>query len=473
MKWLLGVLGLVITAGAIVVWLFLPTAQVGAAYAAKAVCSGVFVSGLDAERAFDEEVARVDPALGYAGYSVDRDAGVVSASIVGLGRRQAVYREGTGCTLAIGGDPDPISIVAARSAPAPLPERGLPIEAEETLEAALDNAFAEPVEGSPLNTRAILVTHKGDVIAERYAAGVDSATPLKGWSMNKTLVGLTTGLLAERGWIDPDARAPVADWADPADPRHAIPLRHLLTMTSGLDFDESYGNMNSDVVQMLFNSRSAASRAASSTLAHEPGEHWSYSSGTTNIISRIARETLAAHGVSLHDFIQTELFAPLGVTTATLETDSAGDFVGSSFGYMSAHDWARVGALFATGGRGPNGEQVVSPEWIAYMTTDNGLSGGQYGAQVWLNRPDATTGVPAIANVPTDLVYLSGHDGQMVAAIPSRDLVVVRLGESSSWGRSAAGDLIEAIVQVVDALPSDSPTSEEIAGDPSTAVVAD
>ena len=125
---------------------------------------------------------------------------------------------------------------------------------------------------------------------------------------------------------------------------------------------------------------------AAAPLGHEPGSYWYYSSGTTNILARIAGDALEGQGTNLPVFMQKELFEPLGVFTALTEVDSAGDFVGSSFGYMSAHDWARMGWFFLNEGRALDGRQLVSSDWLGFMTRDNGLSNGDYGAQIWLNR---------------------------------------------------------------------------------------
>ncbi|MBI1340162.1 serine hydrolase [bacterium] len=454
MKWLIG-LAAVITVGlGVGAWQALPLARVGSAYTAKAVCSGVFVSQMEPERVFSEEVEHLSPAISYVNYQIDRESGEVKASLMGLGGRTAVYRDGTGCTLEIGGAPAPLGDVPERHPFKPLPKGGLPSEQARAVEAAIDDAFTKPINGGAPGTRAIVVTLGGDVVAERYADGVRSGTPLKGWSMNKTLTGIVIGQLVDRGWLALDAPAPVAEWSGADDPRGAITLRHLMTMTSGLDFDESYGDMQSDVVEMLFNERSAAARAAASPLAHEPGTHWSYSSGTTNILARIAHEALGAHNRSFHEFIASELFLPLGIETAYVEADAAGDFIGSSFGYMAPHDWARIGRLLIDAGRAPDGRQLVSSDWIAFMSTDNGLSQGSYGAQLWVHRQDPQGEMPPNAGVPADTVFLSGHDGQMVAAIPSKGLVIVRLGETPTWTQGAgAGDLLRAAVTAVDALP--------------------
>lgn len=454
MKWIGGVLAALLVGLGLLIWRITPLAGAGSGFTAKTLCSGVFVSGMEPERVFDEEIAPTSDAFSLISYKLDRTNAEVSASLLGLGARKAIYREGLGCSLAIGGPPEPVRAPGRVTPPLALASVEPPQDVADALAAALDNAFTRPINEGPAGTRAVVVMQGGEIIAERYAEGVSAETPLKGWSMNKTLTGLLIGMLVDRGWLELDAPAPVPEWASKGDPRGAITLRDLMTMSSGLDFDESYGDMTSDVVEMLLNERSAAARAAAAPLAHEPGAYWYYSSGTTNILARIAGDVLEAHDLSLPEFMQTELFVPLGVGDATLELDAAGDYVGSSFGYMSTRDWARMGRLFVDEGRAPGGERIVSSDWIKFMTTDNGLSGGQYGAQLWLHRMTPDDDNPPLPGVPADAVFFLGHDGQIVAVIPSRDLVVVRLGETPTWSQAAGGGpLVRAVVEIIDGTP--------------------
>ena len=450
MKWFVGVLVLIGVVLAAFVWRMIPMAVAGSSFAAKAVCSGVFVSGLPAERVWAEEVLPTSEAFDFISFDVDADRGEVHASAKGLGARTAIYRKGLGCTLAIGGAPETLAVPAQGDNFEPLSTRDLPENLTALLEKAIKGAFENDIDGGPPQTRAIVVFQDGDVVAERYADGVNASTPLKGWSMNKTLTGIAIGMVADRGWLNVEAPAPVPEWAEEDDPRGAITVRDLMTMSSGLEFLEDYSDLGSDVVTMLFDARSSAARAAAAPLGYEPGSYWYYSSGTTNILARIAGDALEGQGANLPVFMQKELFEPLGVSTAVTEVDSAGDFVGSSFGYMSAHDWARMGWFFLNEGRALDGRQLVSSDWLGFMTRDNGLSNGDYGAQIWLNRV-GEDGRPLVEGVPEDMAMFLGHDGQLVAVIPSRDLVVVRLGETPTWSlEGGAGDLLRTAVGVAD-----------------------
>jgi CubicO group peptidase (beta-lactamase class C family) len=104
-----------------------------------------------------------------------------------------------------------------------------------------------------------------------------------------------------------------------------------------------------------------------------------------------------------------------------VETDMAGNYVGSSYGWATTRDWSKLGLLYLHKGNW-NGEELFDPSWAKYVSTPTNTSEGRYGAQFWLNSsghfPDA----------PRDLYYCSGFQGQMVAIIPSMDLVIVRMG---------------------------------------------
>jgi len=405
---------------------FQPTAQAGAAYAAKTICSGVFVSGLDADRVAKEEYEGLSSAFGMMKRSVDRETKTVETSMMGLARGKASFDPVTGCTLKHTQQTQARHSIT-RGSFSPLPRSN---QNPANLKEALDFGFAETGKGMPLNTRAIVVVKNGAIVAERYADDIGPDTPLKGWSMNKTITGLLIGQLIDNGKLKLDGPAPVKAWAGDEDPRRAISIRHLMQMRSGLDFDETYNSMTSDAIKMLFLSPSASSYAEQSKLAHEPGTHWYYSSGTSNILSAIVGDQAEARGQTMTDYMWDVLLKPAGVSTAYLETDQGGDFVGSSYGYMGSHDWARLGLLMQRGGQGPDGQKIVSPEWIQFMTEPNGISDGVYGGQTWLNAGVKTGADWTYKALPADMFYFSGHDGQFVVVIPSKDLVIVRLGES-------------------------------------------
>jgi len=434
---------LVAVLAAIVNTRFSKMAIVGTGYTAKIMCSSVFVSGRD-----PVDIANVDLLATKAypiSFNVDRENKEVVASVFGLFASRAVYREGLGCTVVVDMSDEEIDALAAAvpEPPEPLPSDVLwpdgskvdpgnppPGVDVEKLDRALDFAFNDPAPDRPVGTRAVVVVHGGGIIGERYAPGFSKDTPLLGWSMTKSVNNALVGILVKQGKLDINEPAPVPEWKDPADPRSKITLDQLLRMSSGLTFVEEYeDNITSDCNLMLFTVRDMAAYAASKELEGEPDSIWSYSSGTTNIISRIVRHTVGGSDADYLAFPRRELLDKLGMNSTVIEPDPSGTLVGSSYMYATARDWARFGLLFLNDGVW-HGERILPEGWVEYCATPTPKAPqGGYGAQFWLNAGSPDNPKDRwMPEIPTDAYSARGHDGQYVTIIPSMDLVVVRLG---------------------------------------------
>jgi CubicO group peptidase (beta-lactamase class C family) len=418
-----------------VVVYFRPIAPVATGYAAKIVCSAVFVSERHLDDAADDLPA--NPLVPFLRISDDAADGTVRATLLGLAPSTAFHTPGLGCTLA---DERP-----AFDAPQPLPppDPGVPWPDGEgpaelptdvdgpTLEAAIDVAFVEDdPDGRRRNTRAVVVVKGGELVAERYGDGFDAQTPLLGWSMGKSIANAIVGRLVADGRLALDDADLRADWT--GDQRATITLQHLLTMTDGLDFDEVY-EPGTDATQMLFTAGSTADFAAAKELAADPGTRWNYSSGTTNILCDVAQRAAGAGPELARDLV----FEPLGMTSGRLEPDETGGLVCSSFPYATARDYARFGQWFLQDGEW-DGEQLLPDGWVKASTTPVDVpSEAPYGAQWWLNQgPDGQLRMPS---VPADAFWASGTEGQQIVVVPSEDLVVVRLGFSGEFSGIAWG----------------------------------
>ena len=308
------------------------------------------------------------------------------------------------------------------------------------LQAAFDRAFSQPTELGL--TLAALVVHHGEVVAERYHSegdfGVTATDTLISWSMAKSVTHAIIGILVRDGRIDIHAPAPVPAWHNtPGDPRAAITTEQLLRMTSGLQWVEDYvDDSTSHVIDMLFGegTHDVATYAAALPLNHAPGTVSNYSSGTTNILCRIAADVIAPDAAdggetAMREFLQRELFDPLGMTSASPRFDTAGTFVGSSYLYCTARDFARFGELYLHNGMA-NGKQILPPSWIAHartLTPESTVDDvHDYGAQWWLWRQG-----PGTVGLGTHNVYgCHGYEGQYILIAPDDDLVVVRLGKT-------------------------------------------
>lgn len=433
-------LGIVVISG-FFIWL----APVGAGYSAKIMCSAIFVDGLTSSRARKEDVlADNNPLLSLITTNVDLRNQIVSAHAFGFRKRLAVYRPHLGCVLT--DDTDQITRLRNSTplitpiAAKPLMTGPLPMDVERrALNGLLADAMDEPGPTPTRRTRALVVLHQGKVIAERYDDGISANTPLPGWSMTKSVFNALLGRMQFEGMVG-DISDPVLinEWqAETNDPRATITYDNLLHMSSGLAFDESYTNPLSDVVQMLFIKPAAAGFAVSKSLDNLPGSVFAYNSGTTNILSAAIRNLSGSRDV--YQKRPTELlFRPLGIDNAVIETDQDGYFIASSFMHATARDWAKIGQLFLQDGVW-DGERLLPEGWVDYSTTPAPAApNGTYGAHWWLDLPggDGAGGDDdshsnqsrKTPQVPEDAFFALGHDGQSISVIPSKELVVVRLG---------------------------------------------
>jgi len=204
------------------------------------------------------------------------------------------------------------------------------------------------------------------------------------------------------------------------DDRRNITLRDMLQMQSGLAFQEEYAEL-SDATKMLFMSEDASVIPRIQFSEHEPGTHWSYSSGTTNLLSKLVMNKIGNKEEYLR-FPYDSLFNKIGMNSAVLETDESGLYTGSSFCYATPRDWAKFGLLYLNNGNW-YGDQVVEESWVDFVQDPASNSDGEYGGQFWLNYNHST-----YPDAPADLYSCNGFQGQFVFIIPSRDLVIVRMG---------------------------------------------
>lgn len=439
--------------------------EVAAAYAAKVAASAIFVSHRTLESVRAEELAPTRPLEALFApllrFDVDADGGAVTCTL-GRAKATAVHTAGCGCVLA----PADTDIAALRergaaddgALPAPatldwprgdrMPEAGPTGIDLAAVARALDDAFAERDPDKQVHTRAVVVVHEGRLVAERYAAGYDASMPLPGWSMTKTLTNALLGHRVAGGHFALDAAPAVPEWRDPpGDPRAAIGVRDLLTMTAGLAWNESYDDPTSDALRMLFRSADHAAVYTAQPLAAPPGTRYRYASGSTNLLCRLLRATFASDA----DYWRypRQLFAALGMRTAVLETDPSGTFVGSSYGFASARDWARLGLLYAQDGVFA-GERVLPAGWVRASATPHPASNGRFGLHLWLNAdPDGDGPAERMwPDLPADLMHMDGHEGQYCVISPAAGLVVVRLGCTKNGGfglRALLRDLHAAV----------------------------
>jgi len=303
------------------------------------------------------------------------------------------------------------------------------------VEGLLDEVFAGGVFGK---TYAVVVVQGGRLLTERYANELDHwdrpaetvtrDTQLLSWSMAKSFTHALVGVLVRESRLDVEAPANVPAWRD--DERSAITLDHLLCMRDGLDFAEDYVDAGvSDVIEMLFGEGKddVLAYAESRPLRATPGERFNYSSGTSNIVSGIVGREIG-FGDDFDRFMKSRLLEPIGIRNARLGFDAAGTFIGSSYLYMPAREFAKFGLLYLRGGTW-DGTEIVPRAWVDHGRRPRSVDesdGRIHGAHWWVVGDDLGTW------------WASGYDGQSILLCPALDLLVVRLGWSPDAGAADA-----------------------------------
>jgi len=263
--------------------------------------------------------------------------------------------------------------------------------------------------------------------------------------MSKSITNALAGILVKEGRLDIHQSAPVPQWQGDVE-KSKIIIGHLLRMSSGLKFDEIYTPLF-DAAHMLYDSHSFAAFAAAKPMEAEPGTKWQYSSGTSNILAEVLREQMESAFPYYFDYIYEKLFHRIGMTSAIMEPDASGTFVGSSYTLATALDWARFGQLYLQDGVW-QGERILPQGWVHYSTTPTPKAPkGCYGAHFWLNA--GTPGDPTNRpwpNAPLDTFAALGFQGQNLIIIPSRKTVLVRLGASTGSNVWSTDDFIQGVL---------------------------
>lgn len=434
-----------------------------AGMAAKGICSAAFVAHRPVAGLLAADVLPASPVLRLIGVTVHENEQRVQARFAGLFEREARWLPSRGCVL-------DLAAGAARPAVRPTVDTGNPWPQGEAalapqqwgdgveragLQRTVQQAFVGAGDPKAANTRAVAVIHKGRALVLQTAPGFDPGTALHGWSMTKTVLGMLSYKLAHANGLDwstpvvdvfAPGRAPdwVARWRQ--DGRAAITVGDLVFMRDGLASQEEYAPWGS-VPQMLWGHRDTAAFAAAVPAEAPPGQRWRYLSQTANLLAAVDRAQFRADD-DYWSYPRRALFDPIGARTATLETDAAGNWVGSSYLWASVGDWARLGQLMLQDGRWGD-TQVLPPGWWAMASTPATPEGSGYGAQTW-RIADPRAGRCRDSGLPPDTLAMSGHWGQLVAMVPSRDAVIVRLGWTFRGGQF---DSCAFVAQVLAQLP--------------------
>ncbi|WP_165958023.1 serine hydrolase domain-containing protein [Segetibacter sp. 3557_3] len=401
-------------------------------FGAKTLCSCVYLSNRSPSDVISKELGAMPLSLGS--FSIHNGDSSATGSVLGMAPRKAIYREGLGCTLVSELIEEQIRSELPRllssgnhgdTALAPgfqLKDSLLSLAQAAKLNTAVSEAFREKGTDTLRRSRAVIVLHKGKIVAERYGDGFNQQTRHTGWSMTKSINSALIGILVKQGRLNITDHNLFPEWSN--DKRKNITIDQLLHANSGLKWDEEYATP-SPATNMLFMQSDMGRYASSYELEFEPGTRFEYSSGSANMLAYIIRTRT---GSAYYQFPYDELFRKIGMSGAVMEPDASGTFVGSSYCFATPRDWARFGLLYLNDGVA-NGERILPMGWVSYTTTPaKGALLGEYGAQFWLNA--GAPGDPArrsYPSVPADCFWADGYEGQSIWIIPSKQLVVVRL----------------------------------------------
>ena len=426
-----------------------PISHFGAGFA-KILCSNVFLAGLDPGFAAEHSGYFTAPYEDRS-HVTDIDVDVESQS-VRVALDNGVTRTARICgsqgAVAIPLEADDVSFTPSVvvSALPPAETQPWPLgDAVDPYDGPLDQkAIADAVDlafDAGSMTSALVVTHRGSLVAERYGEGIESTTPLESWSMGKSLTATLLGLLVHEGEYTLDEPAPIPEWQSGDDARASIRIADIVQMSSGLrframmdpDYDPRAGYP--DHLYVYTGGVNAYHYAATRSRQWPAGQVGRYRNGDPLLANYLVRLAVEARGENYHAFPQRALFDQIGVRNAVLETDPFGNFLLNGYEFISGRDWARLANLYLQGGV-VAGKRLLPEGWSEFVSTPapGWVADGRpiYGGFFWLNRGPRATRMP----VPEDAYFMAGAGGQKTIIVPSRDLVVVRIGHFSGAAKS-------------------------------------
>lgn len=316
------------------------------------------------------------------------------------------------------------------------------------------------------NSTTVAVYRHGCLAGESRLDAVTRGVQFDGWSMTKTVTAMLVGRAVTLERMDIDR--PLAGLYPESDAEHgALRPRHLLTMTTGL---------HRNWVRELSPQYDRVRDALALPFDHRPGARWEYAQSPVSLLANTVERSV---GRDLQDWAQAELFGPIGIPRDawSWDRDRSGNTEGWAHLHMVNGAWARLGQLLLRDGRW-GGRQLISSDYVNAMTTPGEVNKA-YGFLLWLNGggryvlpnvegEDTGTG-PLVASGPSDMYLMAGSGEQRVFVIPSRDLVIVRLGERGSKeadtrvsvltgrGGELDNELVRRVLRAVTDVPYEDP----------------
>ena len=413
---------LVITVTIAVIYNY-PKLNILAGYSAKNTASSVFIAKRSLE--FTDKTDNNFSPVNLADDYINENNKSATSSVFGLLTRKAIYREGLGAVLTLSKEDETVLYLSPKRT-APNQTTPYPYGNAAQKDTVFNNIDYNKLNNTVASifakrqTRAVVVIYKDQIIAEKYAKGFNKDSRILGWSMTKSVLSTVFGVMQYQQKLDVMDKAPIDSWQN--DERKNITIHNLLQMNSGLAWDENYDEI-SDATKMLFLERDMTKMQEEKPLTGKINASWNYSSGTSNLLSGIVRSKFKTHQEYL-DYWYTNLIDKIGMNSMILEADLAGNYVASSYAWATPRDWGKFGLLYLHQGNW-NGEQIFAKDWVKYITEPTPTSNGTYGAQFWLNAGGR------LKDVPKNMFFADGYQGQRVYILPDQDLVIVRM--ALSW----------------------------------------
>ena len=426
-------------------------------FIAKNICIGLFVEGFEEQPLIDDYVTPFVPVINKTWrvtIDYDNETVDVTNSVFKNLHARAIHRPPIGCVAPLEKSDEQLRAEAPQPitkkqldpfTPWPFGSGGMPAQPVagidyDKLQAVSDEVFNDT---GGLNPVAFLVVYDGQLIHERYEGGVGPFSPLKGFSMSKSLINGLMGRLQDAGQLYVTDPTGIEEWQ--MDGRANITMENLMQMSSGLDYFERAMGTNNDQGLLTYGDLPPSTYAVQLPLIAEPGSNFNYSSGDNMIAARVIQDHLGSIQQT-YDYYQKEFFFKFDAVNSLVEHDEAGYFSSAESLFMSARDWARLAQLYMNNGQW-NGEQVLSEDWVNYSLTpsDHYLV---YAKNIWVNTDQY--GFPML---PEDTFSFAGALERFVMAVPSRKAIVVRIGFSHN---REAFDINPVVAGVLEALPDDS-----------------
>jgi CubicO group peptidase (beta-lactamase class C family) len=309
----------------------------------------------------------------------------------------------------------------------------------DALEAAFAQARLEP------GIRSLVVSHSGSLVRAEYFNGGGPDMPEYVWSVTKSVLALTVGAALDAGCLS-SLDQTIGELLGPtlvSDPaKSGITLRHLLTMSSGIDFPEaSFYASGPSLYNAWIQAPDQVAFVMARPMTARPGERFEYGSGTIHLASVALSRACGASAATIAD---ARLFDPLAVVSRSWETDRQGYSNGGAGLSLTAPDMQAIGALVLDAGRF-RGRPVVSSSWVQAMTSAQVVTGSGatqwYGYGWWVGRTRA--GDP--------LALANGWGGQFIAVVPARGLVVTTACRTAGQSASAAMAQWDRVFEIVTA----------------------